>query len=519
MQRSHISQRNNFLFSRLSRTLTVSGIITAIAVFGWLIPGANAAVTFTEQTVDSANSGDSKAVGDISGDGKPDLVLGGSTSNNALVWYQWASGDTYTKHVIRTSPVFTEFSTDMQLADIDGDGDLDIVVGDGGSSNNVMWFKNPRPSGNPTTGSAWTQHTIGTHGDWAHDLEVGDIDNDGRIDVVTGGHGKMHVFFQGAGQTWTDKNLSTLAGAGMGLGDIDGDGDLDIAIPTGWLEAPSDPRTGTWIKRTITNAAGETAHAVDMNGDGRPDIVTIKQHGGGTFAWYEQPTDPTSSAWTQRVIDSNHGAHKIEAADFNNDGRMDLLAGLEKGNVSIFLQNGDGSFTKQVLATTGGHNARAGDIGADGDIDVMAVDYAGNPPVKVFRNTASASNQAPKVVLRKPTNNATFASGATVSLVAEAYDGDGAIAKVEFYHGATKIGEDVRAPYAISWSPANGSYSVTAKVTDNRGTTTTSAAVSITVGGGTQPSPRPSPLPGPNAVYLPMIRTAPATAPTPSPRP
>ena len=63
-----------------------------------------------------------------------------------------------------------------------------------------------------------------------------------------------------------------------------------------------------------------------------------------------------------------------------------------------------------------------------------------------------------------------------------ASDFDGTITKVEFFDGSTKLGEDTTSPYSYSWTNlAVGSYSITAKATDNDGASTTSTAASITV--------------------------------------
>ncbi|WP_234733805.1 Ig-like domain-containing protein [Tellurirhabdus bombi] len=92
------------------------------------------------------------------------------------------------------------------------------------------------------------------------------------------------------------------------------------------------------------------------------------------------------------------------------------------------------------------------------------------------------TNQAPSVSLTTPVNNATYTAPATVALAANASDSDGSIAKVEFYNGNTKLGEDLTAPYQFSWTSVGvGSYSLKAIATDNSGATATSALVNITV--------------------------------------
>ncbi|HYC87245.1 MAG TPA: cellulase family glycosylhydrolase [Chryseosolibacter sp.] len=90
----------------------------------------------------------------------------------------------------------------------------------------------------------------------------------------------------------------------------------------------------------------------------------------------------------------------------------------------------------------------------------------------------------PSVSLTAPANGATFTAPATITVSASASDSDGTISSVSFYHGSTLIATDNTSPYSVSWSNvAAGSYSLTARATDNSGLTTTSAARSITVNG------------------------------------
>ncbi|HEU4551687.1 MAG TPA: glycosyl hydrolase family 18 protein [Chitinophaga sp.] len=107
---------------------------------------------------------------------------------------------------------------------------------------------------------------------------------------------------------------------------------------------------------------------------------------------------------------------------------------------------------------------------------------------EVFAN-GSTGNQSPAVSISSPANNASFTAPASVTITATASDNDGSIAKVEFYNGAAKLGEKTAAPYTYTWSNiAAGTYTLTAKATDDKGAVTTSAAVTITAttGGGNQ---------------------------------
>jgi RHS repeat-associated protein len=91
-------------------------------------------------------------------------------------------------------------------------------------------------------------------------------------------------------------------------------------------------------------------------------------------------------------------------------------------------------------------------------------------------------NAPPAVSITTPTQGATFTAPANITVTANASDGDGSVSRVDFYQGSTLIGTATASPYTISWSNVTaGSYSLTARATDNLGATTTSAAVSISV--------------------------------------
>lgn len=89
---------------------------------------------------------------------------------------------------------------------------------------------------------------------------------------------------------------------------------------------------------------------------------------------------------------------------------------------------------------------------------------------------------APTVSISSPSNNATFVSPASVTINATGSDSDGSVSKVEFFQGSTKLGESTSSPYSFTWNNVGvGTYSLTAKATDNLGAITTSSAVNITV--------------------------------------
>ena len=101
------------------------------------------------------------------------------------------------------------------------------------------------------------------------------------------------------------------------------------------------------------------------------------------------------------------------------------------------------------------------------------------------------ANLPPAVVMTAPVTNAAAVAPASFAMAATATDTDGTIAKVEFFNGATKLGEDTTAPYQYTWLAVPvGNYSLTSRASDNVGAQTTSAVVNVSV------SSVPVPVPG-----------------------
>ena len=108
---------------------------------------------------------------------------------------------------------------------------------------------------------------------------------------------------------------------------------------------------------------------------------------------------------------------------------------------------------------------------------------AGDFNINKVTFSSSTTNPPPSVSLTAPANGATYTAPATVTLQANASD-NGSVAKVEFFQGNTKLGEDTSSPYSYTWNNAGaGNYILTARATDNQGATATSSNVSITING------------------------------------
>lgn len=338
---------------------------------------------FRHVLVEPHNIGaDCKAIGDLSGDGFPDVVVADDTGIG-LQWYEYPK---WTKHVIETRSVFT---TDMQVADVDRDSDIDIVVPDI-KANVMLWYPNPRVGG-----GNWKPVTIGSP--YGHDVEVGDVNHDGKLDVVAR-TGDTTLFIQRTPTSWAKQTLPTGGRGGTDLGDADRDGDLDIAENGYWLECPRDPVRDSWTRHDVAPGWPEDVGVrwADLNGDHRLDLILAPAESAGKLVWYEAPRDPRGAGWTEHLTeDGVSHIHTFPVADMDGDGDLDLVtAEMEQSprkRVTVHLNEGKGlRWRRQVLSTRGAHNVRVGDIGRDGDLDVVGANFGLTPesysPVELWES-------------------------------------------------------------------------------------------------------------------------------------
>ena len=365
-------KKYNFNFSDFLLKLKLSSKIFLILI---LIPFLSAQTVFEELTIDSGSLTDvwGKCVADINNDGLTDLIACANYTGG-LVWFENPS---WAKHTISTHP---KFKTDIEVFDIDGDGDLDVFAIFSGKAykDSLVWFEN---------GNSWTMHSIFKN-NVLHDIELVDIDDDGLIDIVGRDQtfynqnigDDLYIFKQKDPDTWIKIQFKIVHGEGIKIADINLDGLPDIVINGMWLE-----NTGIiykWNKHIFTNSWEHQSVYIDIadiNSDGLPDIIFAPSEYKGDFyriSWFDNPGGTSDTIWPEYIIEDSVETvhHFVGAADFDNDGDFDVASaemtqGEDPDEVKIYFNNDNGhKWQKQIIGKNGSHSIRIVDIDSAGSI-------------------------------------------------------------------------------------------------------------------------------------------------------
>lgn len=305
---------------------------------------------------------------------------------------------------------------DAQAADVDGDGAPDIVVGGLDAVTTIL--HNPLHDGCADVYRCTWRATVVDDRHLSHDVVVGDVNHDGRIDIAT----ESGVYFnEGRGARWAfaGRDVIPRDGEGTSLIDAEHDGILDVVAPyragsilarfVNPLHDGADPAHTPWqvvpIDARPPFAGNMTTAIADVNGDGRSDVVLAPMYGGGGLFWYEAPANP-GGRWRRHLIDATvNFVHQgsLQVTDVSGTGTPDIAFAEQDQSptrrVGVFY-NVDGSGTRwrlQVLGTHGGHNIKAGRLGRDCRPSIVSARhgaFGGANPLVVWRNLA---RQTPSV--------------------------------------------------------------------------------------------------------------------------
>jgi hypothetical protein len=248
---------------------------------------------------------------------------------------------------VATIPAGVAVPEGVVLGDLNGDGDLDAVVGGASNANEVAVLLGDGKGGLHVAGSMSAGVLL-----YAWAIALGDLDGDGRLDLVTGGSA-VDVQLGGGDGTFRALPTISLPGsvASVALADLNGDGRLDLATTMWWL-APD-------------HSAVEVLLGKGDGSFGEPRSV---------WAW-------STAAFLTALV----------AADLDGDGNVDLALPGPNGEVDVLPGRGDGSFGAAQRFEGPASSLAAGDLNGDGLPDLAAA--GGNAPGRVAFLLSGASFQ------------------------------------------------------------------------------------------------------------------------------
>ncbi|MCP4276541.1 MAG: VCBS repeat-containing protein, partial [Gammaproteobacteria bacterium] len=380
---------------------------------------------FTAHVIDSSTTADgatSVHVADVDGDGDLD-VLSSSLLSGDIVWYENDGSENFTTHNIALS----NYPMDVTTADVDNDGDLDLLSVDY-YSGDITWHENDGSEN-------FTSHTIdtlSTASEIAGSVHVADVDDDGDLDVLATIYGddKINWYENDGSENFTSHTITSSADGAYSVttADVDGDGDLDVLSASelddkiAWYE---NDGSENFTARTITTGAdgARSVAAVDMDGDGNLDVVSASFND-DKIAWYKNT--PTTTLDGTPSFTEGGSAVVLDADVEIRDAELDALnsgSGNYSGATVTLVRNG-GANSDDVYSETG---------------TLSALTQSGNLVVGGTTIGAVTTNSGGTLVL-------TFDSNATTALV------NSALQQIAYSNSS----DDPSASAQIDWSFDDG---------------------------------------------------------------
>ncbi|KAA9338731.1 T9SS type A sorting domain-containing protein [Hymenobacter busanensis] len=374
-----------------------------LPLLGLLLAGAPAQAQFAPfASYATANGPSYPALGDLNGDGRPDIVTAGISAASLSVLLGQAGGTFAASTTYATANNGAPFGT--ALGDLNGDGRLDAVVV---NTSNTVGVSVLLGQAGGTFGAATTFPTNVNAS--AYNVELGDLNADGRLDaVITVGNGSLGVFLgQGNGTFGAPTFFSTGAGISaynVALGDVNADGRLDAVVSNfggadgttvSVLLGAGNGTLGTATQYPVGSAPAGLQLG-DLNGDSRPDLVVVNYNSSnvGVLLGQSGGTFGTMTTYTTGAVNPR----EVALADFNGDGRLDVvtthvgpLSGGAGTTVGVLLGAGNGTLGTATVYSTGASSrpwgVAAGDVNGDGKPDIVTANRDNNS-ISVLLNTA-----------------------------------------------------------------------------------------------------------------------------------
>ena len=358
-------------------------------------------------------------VADVNKDGHVDILVTGADQ-------RWYAGPDFTQfHSLGKSDGGPYAG---RVADINGDGWEDFVTSNGARSSGpgrIYLYLNPGENGNVE--EEWERITVYS-GNVYHqnDMRIADMDGDGRLDIIerTWSSERVVVALQNPDiNTWTVRPFDTGERAkpeGISAGDVDGDGENEIVLSGVYWDNPGGWRTGdpieysvdpNFIQEEVKSAVG------DIDNDGDNDIYMGSAENAYVYlAWYENTgvNEEGGVNFTKHIIKDDFGnCHMIDLKDIDQDGDLDLCTGRsfsDDGCYIFYNEDNGASWTEQNFDPTGGfYTGVIADLDGDGDFDAVG-------PRRFYRgNTYYYYNESP-INPPPPNTDSTFSLQAKVLL-------------------------------------------------------------------------------------------------------
>jgi len=326
---------------------------------------------------------------DLDGDGDPDVL---SAYSSTRTWYEnrldEASADFGPPQIISTAAswVYAIFAVDL-----DGDGDPDMLSA-GVNSPAVEWFENRLDEASADFGPRRVIGFLGTRSVFAADL-----DGDGDPEVISAGGGASFFWSENrldeaSADFGPQQQIATdgFTAETVFAADLDGDGDSDVLLATGhgdtvvWYENRHAGPNRFGPPRVITTAALKATSAIasDLDGDGDLDVIStfgICCDSAGLVAWYENRLGEASADFGPQQVITAAVRFPLTpfTADLDGDGDPDVLSASGADSELYWHENrldeasADFGPQRVILAATGGRRAVASDLDGDGDLDVL----------------------------------------------------------------------------------------------------------------------------------------------------